>query len=163
VNLYLISKLYFKSLTQLPHFLSGILVVWFNFQQYKKVRILIFIILNILTKAELGISKKKTKYFFYSNVTLSSILNFINLYLSNVDITLSSLLLNKGLDTIGVQFAYSKLPLFPELNNFFEQVVSLLQYLENTIFSIQLYIHTIALIGGETYLRALKLPVFLSK
>jgi len=42
---FLISKLYFKNLSQLPYFLSAELVLWFDLQLYKKIKIIIFIFL----------------------------------------------------------------------------------------------------------------------
>lgn len=64
-RLFLISKLSFKSTHQLPQVRSGVLVVWFNLQQYKKVRVLIFILLQALSTTRVFILKKKTRYLFY--------------------------------------------------------------------------------------------------
>jgi hypothetical protein len=127
------------------------------------VRILILIFLSILTKAGVFISKKKTKYFFHIKVNLALIFNVINFYLSNIDITLSSLLLNRGQNIIEVLISYNKIPILPELGSFFEYVMNLLVYLEEKSFSLKVYLNATTLIGAETYLRFLKLPVFLTK
>lgn len=160
---FLISKLHFKSSSQLPSFLSGELVIWFNIQQYKKVIILIFILLNVLTKVDVSISKKKNKCFFSITINLEFILNLIVAYLSNIDITLNHLLLNTGQHIIGIFLSYNKIPIIPELDSFFEQVINLLEYLEDSVFSLHLYLHTYTIIGAETYLRSLKVPLFLPK
>jgi hypothetical protein len=162
-SLFLISKLYFKSLSKLPFFLSAEFVIWFNLQLYKKVSILIFIILSVLTKVGVFISKKKTGYSFYIKVNLEFIFNLINIYLSNVDITLNSLLLNNGHNILEVFLSYNKMPIIPELDSFFEHVMNLLVYLEDKIVSLKLYINASTLVGAETFLRQLKLPVFLTK
>lgn len=162
-TLFLISKLYFKFLSQLPSFMSAELVIWFNLQLYKKVRILIFIFLSVLTKVGVFISKKKTKYFFYIKVNLDFFFNLINFYLSNIDITLNSLLLNKGQSILEVLISYNKIPIIPELGSFFEHAMGLLVYLEEKAFSFKVYLHSTTLVGAETYLRFLKLPIFLTK
>lgn len=160
---FLISKLYFKFLSQLPYFLSAELVIWFDLQLYKKIRILIFIFLSVLSKTGVFISKKKTKYYFYIKINLVFIFNLINFYLSNIDITLNSLLLNKGKHILEVVISYTKIPIIPELDSLFEHLMNILTYLEERLFSLKVYLHTTTLIGAETYLRFLKLPVFLTK
>jgi hypothetical protein len=159
---FLISKFFYKYLMQLPRFLSGFLIIWFNLKEYKKISILIFIFLNVLTKASVVVSKLVLNCFFLINLSLGLILNFINIYLSNIDITLNKLLLNKGHGTLGVNFSYSKIPVTPEFNNFFEQVSNLLAFFEENKFSLHLYIRSLTIISVETFLRVLKLPVILS-
>ena len=162
-SLCLISKLYFKSLSQLPAFLFGFLVVWLNLQQYKRLRVLVFLLLNILTTTKVFISKKNLNFFFYIKVQLVFIFNIINVYLSNVDIAFRSLLLNKGQTVLELFLFYNKFPIILELDNFFEQVMNLLGLIEETIFGLKLYLKANTLISAETYLRFFKLPILLVK
>ena len=162
-SLCLISKLYFKSLSQLPTFLFGFLVVWLNLQQYKRLRVLVFLLLNILTTTKVFILKKHINFFFYIKVQLVFIFNIINIYLSNVDIAFRSLLLNKGQTILELFLFYNKFPIILELDNFFEQVINLLGLIEETIFGLKLYLQANTLISAETYLRFFKLPILLVK
>lgn len=162
-NRFLISKLFINSFVQVPYFLSGILLIWFNFQYYKKVRILMFILLNVLTSLRVFISKTKFKYSFYVKFKLNFIFHFINIYLSNVDISVNKLFLNKGQSTLEVILVYNKFPIIQELDSFFEQAMNLLAFIEENMFILKLYINTKTLIGGETFLRIFKLPILLTK
>jgi hypothetical protein len=122
-----------------------------------------FIFLNTLTNVKAGVSKKILRYFFYASVNLSLILNFINIYLCNVDIAINSLLLSKGTNAVGVFFSYNKAPIISELDVFFECVVSLLEYLAGITLSLRLYLRATTLLTAETFLRIFKVPVLLSK
>jgi hypothetical protein len=160
-SMFLISKFFYTYLTQLPHFLYGFVTIWFNLKKWKRTSILIFIFLNILNKSSVGISKLFYKCFFYISLSLGLLLNFTNIYLSNIDITINRLHLNKGRGTLSLNFSYRKLPAIPEFNNFLEQVYDLLAFFEDNKFSLHLYIRSTTIVSAETLLRLLKLPILL--
>ena len=162
-NSFFISKLYIKSTNQLPYLLPSFLILGFAWQQYKRLRLLIFILLNILTTKCISILETKLNYYFYININLIFIFNLVNIYLSNIDIAVGSLLLNKGKETLEISLSYNKFPIVLELDNFFEQVLKLLTFVEEATLSLKLYLYISTLIGGETFLRFLKLPIYLVK
>lgn len=162
-NQFLLSKLYVNAISKLPRFLSGLLLIWFNHEQYKKIRILIFIILTILLDLDLFILKTKTKCFFYINLKLISIVNLVNFYLSNVDIVINKLHLTKGFSILEIIILYNNFPILPELDIVFEEAISLLTIIEEKLLGLKIYLHTDTIIGAETFLRTIKLPLFLTK
>ena len=56
----------------------------------------------MLTKSYILISKKPREIFFYTKFNLDFFFNLINIYLSNVDIFINRLLLNKGQQALEV-------------------------------------------------------------
>jgi hypothetical protein len=160
---FLISKFYFRFIKKLPFFLSGTLIIWFNLQYYKKIKVLIFIFLSILTRVKPGVSKRMLKYFFYTSLDLGLIFNFIHIYLCNVDIEINTLLLRKGKNTIGVFFSYNKMPIISELDILFEGITSLMENLQEITLSVKCYLRANTLLITETFLRILKIPILLSK
>lgn len=158
-RVFLISKLNFKLQSQLPRVRSGVLVIWFNLQQYKKVRVLIFILLQALSTTSVFILKKKTKYLSYIWINLNFIFRLVYLYLSNMDITLNALFLNKGHHTLEVFLSYNKIPLISELDNFFEQFINLFSIIEDRFLGLKIYLNSSTIAGAEALLRFLKVPV----
>jgi hypothetical protein len=89
---------------------------------------------------------------------------FVSFYLSNIDISLNLLFLNKGNSILEIFLSYSSVPIVPELDSFFEQVIGLLSFLEeDLILGFRFFLNTTTLIGAETLLRGLKIPVLLTK
>lgn len=109
----------------------------------------------------LFISKKQTKVFFYISINLRIIFNLLDIYLSNVDISVNRLLAHQGKHMIIIFLSYNKLPIIPELDNFFEYVMGLLSFIDDNVLGLKLYIDTISLISAETLLRSFNLPIFL--
>lgn len=110
----------------------------------------------------LFISKKQTKVFFYISINLQVILNLLNAYLSNVDISINRLLAHRGKNILIIFLSYNKIPLIPELDNFFEYVISLLTFIDDNLLGLKLYVDTTSLISAETLLRFFNLPIFLN-
>lgn len=79
--------------------------------------------------------------------------------MSNVDIMVNRLSLNKGPQNLEIFLFYNRFPIIPELDSLFEQVGILLLLIEEKLFGIKLFLQTITLFGAETLLRFLKLPV----
>jgi len=127
------------------------------------VRALIFILLNVLTKTRILISKTHINFFFYTKVGLDFFFTLINLYLSNVDILVNRLSLNKGLYNLEVFISYNRFPVLPELNSFFEQLGASSILAEEKAFGLKLFLRTTTLFGAETFLRFLKLPLLFNK
>ncbi len=162
-NSYFISKLYIQHIDQLPSFLSGFFVIWFNVQLYKKVRALIFILLSVLTRTPILISKTEINFFFYTKVGLDFFFSLITLYLSNVDILVDRLSLNKGFNNLEVFIFYNRFPVIPELDSFFEQLGVSSILAGEKAFGLKLFLQTITLFGAETFLRFFKLPLLFNK
>lgn len=129
---FFISKIYFKLFFQLPSLMNFYLTVWFDQKQYKKLRLLVFILLNILTSIDIFLLKKHTHFFFNVRISLCFIFNFIYLYLSNVDITLRQFFFNNGIGILEIFLVSNLFPIVPELDIFFEHVMHLLIFIEET-------------------------------
>lgn len=158
----LVFKQGYNRFVKLPEFLAGELILWINLQQYKKLRILIFIFLTIFcTGHSIFILKKQTKVFFYISIDLRFIFNLLDTYLSNVDISVNKLLAYKGKKSLVIFLSYNKFPLLPELDEFFEHVASLLTFIDDNVLGLRFYIDTISLIEAETRLRIFNLPILL--
>jgi hypothetical protein len=119
--------------------------------------------LNVLTKTRILISKTQTNFFFYTKLNLDFFFNLINLYLSNVDIVVTRLSLNKCPSILEVFLLYNRLPMLPELDSLFEQVGTLSLLIEGKVFGLKLFLQASTLLGAETFLRFLKLPVLFNK
>jgi len=87
----------------------------------------------------------------------------VNIYFSNVDITIKDLFLNRGLSSLEIYLSYNKFPAIPELDVFFEQALNLLTVLEQCSFGLKLYVHTYSIIGAESFFRYFNLPTYLGK
>ena len=160
---FLVFKHSYSKLIEAPQTIVGELILWINLPQYKKLRILIFIFLTIFSMGNtLFISKKQTKVFFYISINLQVILNLLNAYLSNVDISINRLLAHRGKNILIIFLSYNKIPLIPELDNFFEYVISLLTFIDDNLLGLKLYVDTTSLISAETLLRFFNLPIFLN-
>jgi hypothetical protein len=79
--------------------------------------------------------------------------------LSNIDITINALFLNKGLRTMEVFLSYNRIPLIPELDNFFEQFINLFSIIEDRFLGLKIYLNASTIAGAESLLRLLKAPV----
>ena len=90
-------------------------------------------------------------------------MNLVNFYLSNVDIIINKLYLTKGFSILEVSILYNNFPILPELDIVFEEAISLLTIIEEKFLGLKIDLRTDTIIGAETFLRTIKLPLFLTK
>jgi len=107
--------------------------------------------------------KQETFYHMQVKLKLDFIIKLVFVYFSNVDLIINRAYLSRGFDILKLYIRYDKFPIIPELDSFFDQVMSLLVLMDYSSLIIKAYFITNSIISVETFLRFLKIPLILNR